>query len=130
MLSALALLSAVIMDNVNDMCFPAEAMRGEDGAKAASRRRDDFNTEMHRTLPVAHEGEEQDPFACTDEGGASTGMDVMRLRAERAETMRDGRGRHEDRSRQSGTGYAQVAFEHLQQVEAYSLGRPCLRSCP
>ena len=44
--------------------------------------------------------------------------------------MQDGRGRYE-RSAEKGkdTGYAQHAYEHLQEAESFGLGRPCLANC-
>ena len=124
----IAYLVLAIMDE--EMPFPSEAVRqpGERRARSC----DTFTQEQHGWL--SGDGDLDDPFSTTgvsmtaEHEGGSSGTDMMRLRAEKAEPMRDKRGRHEDRSHR--VGYAQVAYEHLQQAEAFNLGRPCLHSCP
>eukprot|EP00966_Prymnesium_polylepis_P000302 6749-Prymnesium_polylepis.1 len=47
-------------------------------------------------------------------------------------TPKDGRGRHsrEGKGKEKGDSYAKAAYEHRKQAEDFSMGRPCLASCP
>jgi hypothetical protein len=128
MLIAFTLLTLASMDGMlsdDEDGFPACAIAGADGAPAASRHRDQFNIGSH-TMPLDSDEDEVVELTAPDlpvTDSATTSFDVMGARASRDEPMHDGRGRHNNRG--AHIGYAQQAYEHLKQVEEYSLGRMC-----
>lgn len=58
--------------------------------------------------------------------------EAMLSRSSSDEKPKDGRGSHsrEGKGKEKGDGYAKTAYEHLKQTEDFSMGRPCLASCP
>ena len=111
-------------DEEDGFPVPAFVKRRLGGSSAAST----FDRESHFHL---------EPNASTTStsvsSGEQTAESLVRRLAERSQQgveMRDGRGRY-DRSTEKGKegGYEQTAFEHWQEAEGFSLGRPCLSSC-
>ena len=109
--------------------FPTESFRCDRNEPAPLRME-----QLRQFNPAAHtfwaDGETEEPpdAAPSSAGGSSAGItEVMLKRAESARVMQDGRGHHTERGTQ--LGYAQTAYEHLEMVESFTLGRPCRHSC-
>ena len=121
-LAVTSVLSFMSYDEDDEFDVPRCVRRRLGGSSAAS----SFDAEGH----FAMESARNTTGASSSEPEWASVARRMKQRISRPMDMQDGRGRYE-RSAEKGkdTGYAQHAYEHLQEAETFGLGRPCLANC-
>jgi hypothetical protein len=136
MLTVWIALTLVGMDDDFEFASSAERVHVEDRADAYCAPCDFGPT--HHDMEWSDAEEPQSPLAAlrAQEAGSSGPPQSLRLsmlaRRDDDSKPSDGRGGYsrDGKGKETGSGYARDAWEHFKQADDFTMGRPCLASCP